>query len=442
MNSEQAKNRSINLTRSEGPGTGSAVVMRLLGNRFDRRRRCDNWGRCHFNFLLAGTLFLALGGIVSAAEWSLGFEPAEGYVEGESPAGGEVNVLGGSAVVVSGDAAEGDQFVRFVPNNAENGLILNLLPELSGGSDRTIRFAVRLDGQSSATRLVLSYGQTLGLTPQADGITLEIVGNPPLFVPVSGLSPGAWLPIEIRETASTGLWSLTVAGYPVASDLPSVDKSEALADVLIFSDGSVELDAVQVDLSPGDDADTESANDEELALDGLADDTDPTRDDSEAATVSSNSGAAAIADAIKLAAAGDVEGAIKAVAASIAHEPGTVEWYTEMGWRLSAVANVLMDTRKNRAAVAVGFSALENYRNAEALFDAGESDETRADTAYSSARLLEMVLVDDEEAYRDYARAEELDSRYRTPKKLLKRTGRDRDEIEVGSSTEAEGGRP
>ncbi|HYC71403.1 MAG TPA: hypothetical protein VEB66_09370 [Opitutaceae bacterium] len=176
--------------------------------------------------------------------WELGFERGDGYAAGQSAPSGVVSVSAGAATVVSGGAAAGEQFLRFTPASPEAALVLTLPASFSGAAERSIAFAIRLPAESDATRLVLSYGGTVALRPGEESVEVT-VGERGDSAGVHPAAAGAWLRLVLVEKFSSATWSLRIDGRDVAADLPMSAAPAMLGNVLLFTDGPLDLDAVR-----------------------------------------------------------------------------------------------------------------------------------------------------------------------------------------------------
>jgi hypothetical protein len=177
--------------------------------------------------------------------WSCSFEADEGF-DVRAPLGGSIaSLIGGSAAVLTGDAAEGMQFVRFTAANEGDALVLRTPGEVSAGLDREISFAVRLAPPKTGTRMVLTYGETITLESLEGGVQVEVPDRAPVRIIWEGGANG-WTQVGIVEDARAATWQLVVDGKVVASELSCAPGPSLLSDLLIFADGSLDIDAVRI----------------------------------------------------------------------------------------------------------------------------------------------------------------------------------------------------
>lgn len=380
-------NKSFSVSLSHSPSTSRAFGRKL---------------RIYGVWILASCFVAA----ARASEWSCDFESAEGFTAGRSAAGGFINVIGGQASIVVGDAASGVQFLQFTPDKRENALVFTLSGDAANSRNRSIQFAFRLTGDPEKSRLVLSCGQTIALRPVAGAIELE-VGDKPVRRLTAPTSPGVWLRLEIREDAATQTWSLLVSGLPALAGLPIDEHNDKISDVLIFADGMLDLDAVRV---------VAGVEDAPLAQDPVKSSRTPLATARLRPVPGSPEWAQwygdFISQAVRSATAGNIAEAKDALEAVCQEKKGKAQWHLEMAQLLGMVAHAVHDAGNYRSAMAVALEALKQTEAAEANFTRTEDKRTRAQSAFIAGRMRGAILADPDEAERQYHRAVAIDDSF------------------------------
>lgn len=343
--------------------------------------------------------------------WSCGFESADGFTADQTAAGAIVSVLGGTAVIVPGEAAEGGQFVRFTPQATENALILKLGGQVvNNARGRRIEFAARLVGDSTDTRLILSRGQTLALVPKQGAIELEVAGAQSRRLAVALTSAG-WVTIGVEERSDRNSWNLYVGGVLAAPDLPLQDNAQLFSDLLVFADGVLDLDAVRVS-SGSDIVSVEST----AAVSRTTSDGD-TSVDSE--TIGRGLG---LAEAMDKARREDFVGSVSAANRISKRGRTLAEQDSETGQMFALMAFALRDEGRYRAARVLARQALQQLSQASSRAAAeGTPAARRATHDFVAAQVAEGVLLDEKEAERLFSMAAELDPGHRGAKKNKER---------------------
>jgi hypothetical protein len=357
---------------------------------------------------ICGVLLLASWFVTAAcaSEWSCDFESAEGFAAGRSAAGVFINVIGGQATIVAGDAASGVQFLQFTPDKRENALVFTLSGDAATSRNRSIQFAFRLTGDPEKSRLVLSCGQTILLRPVAGAIELE-VGDKPVRRLTAPTSPGVWLRLEIREDAATQTWSLLVSGLPALAGLPIDEHKDKISDVLIFADGMLDLDAVRV---------VAGVEDAPLAQDSAKSSRTAPATVRQRPTPGSSEWAQwygdLVSQAVRSAAAGNIAEAKDALEAVCQEKKGKAQWHLEMAQLLGMVAHAVHDAGNYRSAMVVALEALKQTEAADANFTRTEDKRTKAHSAFIAGRMRGAILADPDEAERQYHRAVTIDDSF------------------------------
>jgi hypothetical protein len=382
----------------------------------------------------SGAIFTSVFGLLAlnsarAAEWSCGFEPSEGYTSGQSPAGAQVSVLGGDATVLSGSAAEGTQFVRFFPRREDNGFILKLGAAATDDSERTIRFAVRLIGEAESTRLVLSYGQTVALRPVAGGVQVEVSDGAPRTFAVK-VADGGWLSVGIREVKANGTWDLLLGDQTAVAGLPMQDPFTLLSDLLIFADGSLDLDAVKVVTTPaGLLVETPDGEKKGTPANGNA----RVGTDGKTARLQGELLSLAMQDASR----GDMAKAEQGISLLTRGSPETGEWNFDMAQQLSMFAYALHGEGRYRQATIVARESLRYLDLARSKPFDSKRNEDRAVVEFVYAQILEGILWDTAGAEAKYRSALSIDGAHRAAREAL-----DKISAATAGPNAGKGGRP
>lgn len=311
------------------------------------------------------------------AGWTYGFEASEGYETGRTAGSQIVNVIGGSATIETGGAAQGTQFLRFAPAEADASLVIKLPVPLTAAGRRSIGFSVRLPDTTETTRLVLSFGGTVALRPVVGGVELAMgEGSGPTRS--QSLVAGQWLPLTLTEDLATKTWSLRVGSDVIGQDLPMPGAPAAFSDVLLFADGSLDLDALS------------AASAGPMASGGEGSDGRPAHGQAAYDEVQRNRLIGQALDAARL---GDLEFA-RQVAAALARRVGENEVDpAEEGQLLALMAFALRDGGLHLPASALGRSAIEALSRARDRFTDSRPDR-RASFEFLSAQIAEQLLGD------------------------------------------------
>lgn len=291
--------------------------------------------------------------------------------------------------VETGGAAEGKQFLRFIPEREDNALVLNLGPESGSGGTRSLQFSIRLRGKNSEARLVMSYGQMLALKPIADGV--EIDPNADAGVIAVAIEPDVWLPIGIYEDLATKEWELFVDDKKVLSELAISDPTELLRELLVFSDGAIDLDAVVV---VSQEIDTVSDIPDENAP-GNKPDTPPGLEETPAQKQRDSSH---LGKALGNAAKGNLASALGIINQAVSEDTTEISLSGRLGLELGILAFNLLEKGKREEASALAWQSLKNLEEAS-------NNETETEVTLSGFRLLSGQIC--EEVFADFERAEE-----------------------------------
>ncbi len=371
-------------------------------------------------------VFLAIlaGGLIplQGAEWTLGFEPKDGFKEGKSidrsvvsVLGGTVtaclvrgrglgssvvSVLGGTVTVESKDAAKGQQFLRFQPAHAENALVLNLGPEAGARGTRAIQFSIRLSEAGTGARLVMSYGQTVALKPIVDGIKIDPNQADAGVVNVA-IARGVWLDIGIYEDLNTGGWELFVGDKLVLADLAIEGPTELLRDLLVFSDGALDLDAVVVS-STGEVIDEESAkpgkgNGRE---NGNSSGDKPTKN-----TTLSDRKAWALAHARQ----GNYATLVSFLETGVDEDSPAAIWHFNIAQYLASIAYDMAARGDRRGALVLGHQSLVHLANGQDSEEVKASPSALLNYEFVTAQIFEKIIGDYHESSRRYSNVVDLD---------------------------------
>ena len=358
---------------------------------------------------------------VHPAEWSCSFETNEGFEALKAPSTPNLVYGVGSAVVMSGDAADGNQFLRFTPQSANEVLVVNFPQELAPGGSRVVRFAIRLPDDAKRSRLVISYAQTVALSRSGNQISIEVDGSPMRRLNAETDRAG-WLALGIEVSGTTQTWNLLVGNEPMLRGLALIDPSPLFANVLVFSDGSLDLDTVG------------AATREQ----------DPTAKEATGGALNSNSRAISQADdakrreasfleALRLAMAGDLAGA-EALAASLTDaEPGSARWHFDLAEVLSRLAYTLHDASLFNNSSKLAESALGHLKQADSKFAGDQPKYFATASAYFAAQLEDDILGDAAHAQADFQRVLAIDPEFRAA-----RDGLDRMQRQAGRQGQAQ----
>lgn len=346
-------------------------------------------------------------------EWSLGFERAEGYEPGPLAASPTVLPAGGAAEIMRGEGAfAGEQWLRFEPTAPENGLFVVLPASMQGAVERSVRFQVRLAGDSPAARLVLARGETLAIRPIEGGIELEIPGASPRFYPIEGVGPSDWIDVELRERAGEDAWDLLAWGEVLKARIPLGSRSADLENILIFADGAIDLDALGA---------TAVASNGEAREPATTDDASAGRGDLAGSGAKDGGGPPQpglrdagffeidLPEAIRKARDGKLAEAEDALSRRSGFERGSALWHFDQAQALSMVAFTLRQKGYNRASVAEAYEVLRHLELAGRKFAPGEHEQQQAEAAFLEAQVWDYLLADAGEARKAYVRA--LDKR-------------------------------
>ena len=340
--------------------------------------------------------------VAAGGEWTTGFESAEGYEEGRGVRSSRVSVLGGEASVLVGDAAEGEQFLRFVPNLPQNALVLNMGRDNSAGGERAITFAFRLVGENLDSRLVLSYGQTVEIRPIVDGVEIDTAGSPFNQVHVL-VDPEVWLRVGFYENASTGRWDLYVDEQVMLTDLEMQSPSELMADLLIFADGALDLDAVVVSATQSDTLVNFSGNNRGSSGSQNLNNGDRLSGESsedDSARVENQRLGKALVSARK----GNFAESIGYVVSTVPENTDLAAWNYNVARRLASVAFSLRDSGRAIQATVLAQQALRQFEWAhdESGNDAADA---QANYAFIAGQLWEDVIVNYAKSEMSYRRS-------------------------------------
>ncbi len=351
--------------------------------------------------IMLGVLLCGRSG--RAADWSCSFEAAEGYISEQSVSNSVVGVLGGTVVVMRGDAAEGQQFIRYTPQLQDNALMLTLGSESPTTRERLIRFAFRLVGDPEKTRLVLSCGQTVALRPIAGAVELEVGDKPPQRFTISAPN-GAWVGVAIDEHTSDQTWDLSVGATVIARGLAMQSSATLPSNLLIFADGSLDLDAIHVTVT--DAAGTVVA----AGLDQVGGNLTKSPGQSGSKSDPVARGDEAVSRALGYAKAGELDSAESIVAISSAESPDTSAWHLDVAARLSAVAYALHDDGHYASSIVLGAEVLRHLQLADQKFSGTENKVLPAASAFMAARINDKILNNPQEAQRQYQRVLGIDA--------------------------------
>jgi hypothetical protein len=330
-------------------------------------------------------------GSLQGGEMTLGFEEAEGFNEGELNGQHQIAVLGGTASIVTKGAAEGAQFLRFIPEREENALVLNLGAENAAGGTRAIDFSIRLYGPESVARLVMSYGQTLALTPVEQGVELDPHVTNVGVIAVTA-EPDVWISVGIAEDVTTSRWDLFIDGKVILTDLQIEDTSDLLSDILVFTDGSLDLDAVAVS-ADGPPASTE-------ILEEAGNGSSPKTGVEQVAVDQGKDRAPALESAAAAARRGNYARSISDLASVKSDELSPEEWDLSMAQDLAIICYSLLHEGRQTRAQVLGWEILQFLENPE-----GESLPRDASVVGESRELLAGRILED--VFADYDGAEE-----------------------------------
>jgi len=364
-------------------------------------------------FCRMSRISLAVAAVVAAAslsaseaDWSCGFEAAEGFTAETPAAGSLLSVVGGTAIVTAGGAAEGQQFVRFTPLVKENALILKFGVPSTKGLGRRIDFALRLPGEAEKTRLVLSYGQTLAFRITPGGAEVEVAGDSPRRLATVADAAG-WLRLAIAERPQQRVWDLYIGGRIAAQGLPMEFNTELFSDLLVFSDGALDLDAIQVSIDK-----VVATLEAQHAPDGPA----------TAVALTPEQQGPRLAQALESARRDDFSNAV-AVASSLVETQGRKVSVSnlDLAQKLGMLAFALHDEGRFRAAAVLAGQALKYVDVARGQATTDNEIARLAGCEFVSGQITEEILSDYKEAERYYRKAFDLNARHSSAKQAIDR---------------------
>jgi len=337
--------------------------------------------------------------------WRCSFEGSEGYSP-ESPARGSlIGLLGGTAAILAGESADGAQFLRFTAGETGDALVLQLVPTPLGTIERNITMAVRFPKQTPESRLVLASGLTVELRPEGDGLEITAPGRDMVRI-TPATAPGAWIRLTLAESPQRGNWNLLVGQQVVLSDLPLGESPAVLSDLLIFADGSLDVDDLAVESRVA-------------TVEGIVKSEDGTPDETAVTTSAAATASDSLEDdardlAFSQAYQAACEGRVGAITSAFipllrvpVDEPGRRE--LELLQHLTMLAFALRDGGHVRPAAIVAYEALRRAERARTTPFSPDDTWGRATVEYVVGQLWEDVLIEPKEAARAFRRASEID---------------------------------
>lgn len=267
-------------------------------------------------------------------------------------------------------------------------------------------FAIRFPDGAPNARLVLTQGQTVELRPVDGQLEVAVPGGERVRV---GTDSHGWTSVALAESIERGSWDLLVDGAVAVSAIPLGDASTSLSDLLIFVDGSVELDAVAVSATGGGLLPSDRVSGGTLST--------PDSGQGEAGAPAGKQlsdeernelfGAAYLA-AIE----GRIADAEQAMAQRMRFSAGDGRGALAVAQQLTILAHALRDGGRVRPAKAIAFEALRHLQHSREMPFASGDAHGRATVDFVAGQIWEEIMVEPERAERAYRDAATIDPQH------------------------------
>jgi hypothetical protein len=261
------------------------------------------------------------------------------------------------------------------------------------------------------------------LRPIGSELEISVPGQPAVRAPVADEETG-WIGVGIVESARRDSWSLFIDGTVVLEGLTLRDSTSLLSNLLIFADGSLDLDAVTVvadlsDTAPGSAAVTMGPDapllpaGPALSVDGLP-------------PLSEEERNALFEEAYSAAIDGRTADAVGAVARMVPAPSEDGRSNLAIAQQIGMLAYALRDGGRVQPARAVAFEALRYLRRSRGAGFAGPDMHGRATVDFVAGQIWEDIMCESDQAERAFRNAAAIDRDHSQAREAADRIARDR----------------